>query len=395
VTGAVRRSLPRLEGKRIAVGLSGGVDSVVLLHSLSRHLPLRAVHVHHGLSRNADEWTRFCRRLCRTLGVPLTVRRVRVEKRGKGVEAAAREARYRVFRSLSVDVVALAHQLDDQAETVLMSLLRGAGPRGASGMPVERPLDGKLLLRPLLDVPREAIVDYARRHGLDWVEDESNDSEALMRNFVRRRIGPLLAERYPRWREALARAAQHFARAEVDAERLLRAFLQERGLRAPSAAKLSEMVKQLAAGRSGTAIEHDGARLRLYRGKLIGESITRAETFVPVAWRGERRLPIPALGGVLVFRRVRGRGIDPRALEQASMVVRLRAGGERLQPSAARPRRTLKNLFQEAGVPAWERSRLPLVYNGDALVCVPGIGVDVRYQTAKNRAGFVAEWRNS
>lgn len=393
VTGAVRRSLPRLEGKRVAVGLSGGVDSVVLLHSLSRYLPLRAVHVHHGLSPNADSWARFCRRFCRTLGVPLTVRRVRVEKKGKGVEAAAREARYAVFRALPAEVIALAHQLDDQAETVLMSLLRGAGPRGASGMPAERGLDRKRLVRPLLDVPREAIVHYARRHRLDWIEDESNESEAPTRNFVRRRVAPLLAERYPRWREALARAARHFARSELDAERLLRAFLRERGLRAPSAAKLAEMVKQLAAGRAGTTLEHDGARLRLHHGKLIGAELAPQKPFAPLTWRGERRVAIPALGGVLVFRRVRGRGIDPRALEGTPMMLRLRSGGERLQPAADRPRRTLKNLFQEAGIPAWHRSRLPLVYDGEALVCVPGVGVDVRYQVSSDRSGFVAQWQ--
>jgi tRNA(Ile)-lysidine synthase len=259
-------------------------------------------------------------------------------------------------------------------------------------MPAERRLDRKSLVRPLLDVPREAIVHYARRHDLDWIEDESNESEALTRNFVRRRVAPLLAERYPRWREALARAARHFARSELDAQRLLRTFLRERGLRAPSAAKLAEMVKQLAAGRPGTMLEHDGARLRLHQGKLIGAELAPERAFAPLTWRGERRVAIPALGGVLVFRRVRGRGIDPRALEETPMMLRLRSGGERLQPAADRPRRTLKNLFQEAGIPAWQRSRLPLVYDGDALVCVPGIGVDVRYQVSNDRPGFVAQW---
>ena len=142
---AIRRGLPGMRESRVAVALSGGVDSVVLLHALSRHIPVRAVHVHHGLSANADRWTRFCRDYCRSLGVPLIVKRVAVAKRGKGLEAAAREARYGAFKSLPVDIIALAHQLDDQAETVLMNLLRGAGRRGASGMPAERAFYGKLL----------------------------------------------------------------------------------------------------------------------------------------------------------------------------------------------------------------------------------------------------------
>ena len=134
VTDAVRRSLPLLKGKDVAVALSGGVDSVVLLHALSRQLAVRAAHVHHGLSPNAERWAKFCRAYCRSLGVPLTVKRVRVAKGGKGLEAAAREARYAALGRLPVEAIALAHQLDDQAETVLMNLLRGAGVRGARGM---------------------------------------------------------------------------------------------------------------------------------------------------------------------------------------------------------------------------------------------------------------------
>jgi tRNA(Ile)-lysidine synthase len=395
VPSAVRRSLPGLKGKRVAVGLSGGVDSVVLLHALSRELPVRAVHVHHGLSPHAGAWARFCRRYCRSLGVPLTVKRVRVAKQGKGIEAAAREARYAVFRQLPAEAIVIAHQLDDQAETVLMNLLRGAGVRGASGMPAERAFHGKRLLRPLLDVPREAIVEYARRHGLEWVEDESNSCEGLARNFLRRRIGPLLAERYPRWREALARAARHFSRRELDAQQLVRAFLAQKGLRAPSEAKLAELVKQLGSGASGARIEHDGVRLRLYRGTLLEDAGGPAPRFAALAWRGERRLALPALGGELVFRRARGRGIDASLLKQEPLVIRLRAGGERLQPDARRPRRTLKNLFQEAGIPPWQRDRLPLIFHGGRLVCVPGIGVDARCQAQKNSPGVVAEWRGA
>lgn len=391
VTDAVRRVLPGLQGERVAVGLSGGVDSVVLVHALSRHLPVRAVHVHHGLSRNADAWARFCRAYCRSLNVPVTVRRVRVAKAGQGLEAAAREARHAVFAALAVDAIALAHQLDDQAETVLMNLLRGSGLRGASGMAAERRFRGKRLVRPLLEVPREAIVEYAQHHGLRWIADESNELEGLTRNFIRRRIGPLLAERYPRWREALARAARHFSHAELDAQRLVRAFLAGRGLRAPSEAKLAEMVKQLVAGASGTLLEHDGARFRLYRGKLL-DAGAAAQPFTPVEWRGERRLALPALGGELVFRRVRGRGFDPKLAN--SIVVRLRSGGERLQPDARRPRRTLKNLFQEAAVPAWQRERLPLLFSGEQLVWVPGLGIDARFQAKKNLAGVLPEWRH-
>src|SRR6185295_19393705 len=319
VESAARRALADFRGRRILVGLSGGIDSVVLLHALSRLMPLRAVHVHHGLSPHADAWAKFCARLCKRLNIPLLPRKVRVAKAGKGLEAAAREARYAVFRKLEFDVLALAHQLDDQAETVLMNLLRGAGVRGARGMAPKSTLAGKTLARPLLDVPREAIVAYARHHGLEWIDDESNASDAFTRNFIRLRIAPILSQRYPRWREALARAARHFAGAEVSANSALREFLAAKGLRAPSEAKLVEMLKQLTGKGARTLIEHDGAQLRLYRGKVTVEKSKAPKTFSPVPWHGERKLPLPALGGELRFRRITGQGIDDKFVTEGNL----------------------------------------------------------------------------
>jgi tRNA(Ile)-lysidine synthase len=371
--------------KRIAVALSGGLDSVVLLHLLKGHPRISAIHVHHGLSANADAWAAFCRRLCRRWQVPISVRRVRVRRAGKGLEAAAREARYAAFRKLKVDVIALAHHLDDQAETVLMNLLRGAGLRGASGMQPLSGFAGKLLARPLLDVPREALEAYARLHALEWVEDESNADEKLMRNFVRRRLGPLIGTRFPQWKRSLARAARLFSQRDERAERLLREFLRSQGLKAPSEAKLGEMLKQLASGSARTKLEHDGRTLRVYRGALLVDAPPPG-AFSPLAWKGEPRLKIPALGGELRFKR--GEGIASDQLKAGGFEVRLRSGGERLQVHPRRPRRTLKNLFQEAGVPSWQRGRLPLLFRGDDLVWVPGLGVDVRYRGR----GVSPEW---
>lgn len=384
-SGAFLRAHPQ---SRIAVALSGGMDSVVLLHLLKDHAGLRAVHVHHGLSPNADAWAAFCRRLCRAWNISLTVRKVAVRKSGKGLEAAARAARYETFRKLKVDVIALAHHLDDQAETVLMNLLRGAGLRGAAGMRPLTPFEGKLLARPLLDVPREELERHARLHGLDWIEDESNADEALMRNFVRRRLGPLIETRFPQWKRSLARAARLFSEEDDRASRLLRDYLASKGLKAPSERKLLEMLKQLAAGAAGMRMEHEGRALRVYRGRVVLDA-ARAPlgAFAPVPWRGERRLKVPALGGELVFSA--GEGIAARHLESGRFEVRLRSGGERLQLHPRRPRRTLKNLFQEAGVPSWARSRMPLIFRDGELVWAPGLGVDVRYRGR----GLVPKWR--
>jgi tRNA(Ile)-lysidine synthase len=377
-------------GRRVTVALSGGVDSVVLLHSLkeSSGKGLRAIHVHHGLSPNADAWADFCRRLCKQWKVPLEVYRVKVLRAGEGLEAAARRARYEAFSKVKSGRIALAHNLDDQAETVLMNLLRGAGLRGARGMLPESSFKGKTLVRPLLGVSRGEILAYAREHRLKWIEDESNADESLTRNFVRRRVGPLLEQKYPRWRENLARAARQFSRKGAGAQELLRKFLHAKGLRAPSEARLVEMLKQLTSRGARTLIEHDGVRLRVYRGHILEDR--RIESFTPIAWKGERTLAIPELGGELRFRRARGSGI---AVHAKPLQVRTRKGGERLQPDAKRPRRTLKNLFQEAGVPPWERDRLPFLVSGEDVVWVPGLGVDVRYQAAKNAPGVLPEWR--
>jgi len=385
-----------MRGKRVAVGLSGGLDSVVLLHLLHGLRPklgykLSAIHVNHGLSPNAGEWQRFCSSLCLELGIPLSTVKVKVKKQRHGLEAAARAARRAAFLKLKVGAIAVAHHLDDQAETVLFNLLRGTGLDGASGMPAVGKLGGKRLLRPLLHVPRSAIRDYAAEHRLAWIEDESNNDESLTRNFLRRRVGPLLESRFPRWRESLARAARHFAGAELDASRLLRAYLKGKGLRAPSEAKLVEMLKQL--GSSSASILHDGVLFRRYRNKVFLEKERAKSPFKPCAWKGESRLQL--LDGELRFKRVRGKGIDSRLLKKNSFQVRLRSGGERLRIDARRPSRTLKNLFQEAGVPPWERERMPLIFCGDDLVWAPGLGVDAKYLSAGRAPGLVPDWQPS
>src|SRR6185503_19644006 len=292
-----------LRGKRVAVGLSGGIDSVVLLHLLRALAPesgfhLAAIHVHHDLSPNADAWTRFCRSLCRRWKVPITVRRVRVTRAGRGLEAAARAARYARYRAMRADAIALGHQLDDQAETVLMNLLRGAGLAGASGMRASVPFHEKLVVRPLLALSREAIVDHAKANRLDWIEDESNRDESLTRNYLRRRVGPLLAARFPRWRESLARAARHFARADADANRMLRGFLKQHGLRAPSETKLAEMLRQITQAKWGAKVRiaHDGAEVRVYRDSVAVTQARKPLSFKPVHWSGGSRLALPELG---------------------------------------------------------------------------------------------------
>ncbi|ASK28579.1 tRNA lysidine(34) synthetase TilS [Neisseria chenwenguii] len=195
-------------GIRIEAALSGGLDSVVLLHLLAqmrtqRVFELSAVHVHHGLSTNADEWAAFCQNYCGRLGVPLRVCRVRVEKNGLGVEAAARSARYSVFSDGLCDVVALAHHQNDQTETFMLAALRGGGMRALAAMPVWRSLNRQTKIwRPLLSFSREDLQHYAAEHGLDYVDDESNGNPAFLRNWLRN-------EALPAWRQRIPELDKH------------------------------------------------------------------------------------------------------------------------------------------------------------------------------------------
>ena len=421
-------------GARIVVGLSGGVDSVVLLHCLSRiasslELRLSALHIHHGLSPNADGWARFCEELCRAAAVPFEQAQVTVADRSRlGVEAAAREARYAVFSQVEADAVALAHHQDDQAETLLLQLLRGAGVRGLSAMPVTRLLNadtGLKLIRPLLGVRRAQIKAYSAASRLAWVEDETNLELSYERNYLRAEILPRLAQRYPGCTETLTRAAHNLADAAellddvaaVDlastldgpgvavsalskltpahARNLLRWVIQQHGLPIPSRDQLEEALRQaINARRDGRlTVKLGAAWLRRHRGHLYLE---RAQSEVPrgwsQAWCGQAQICLPQGLGRVGFECVMGAGLSVQRLRSDGSVIQPRSGGERMCLAANRPSRTLKNLLQEAGVPQWERDRLPLLFAGSALVWVPGIGIDHRYAAQPDEPGVMPRW---
>lgn len=417
-------------GTRLCVGLSGGLDSVVLLHLLHRlrselGFTLTAVHVHHCLSPHADAWADFCADFCRALDVPLRVERVHVERDGShGLEAAARQARYRVYAGLTADFVVLAHQQDDQAETVLFNLLRGTGVAGMAAMPVERvlPDSGVKLLRPLLEVTRAQIEQYARRHGLTWVEDESNADSSFARNHLRQAVLPVIGSRFPAYRGNLSRAARHFAEcaellaelARLDAKQavgvaglelaalstlpraraknLLRWYLGGLGLRPWPEARLEAVLDQLLAAGPDNRVEiRVGDRsLRVWRGHLQVAAAVAGRTGVNVEWRGEQSLSFA--GGRLIFSRGVGEGISLARLGEEAVTLRTRGGGERLRPDCNRPRRTLKQLCQERAIPPWERDQLPLLYVGTELAWAAGLGTDCAWQAAKGEAGLLIAW---
>jgi tRNA(Ile)-lysidine synthase len=415
-------------GERLVAALSGGIDSVALLHllhDLSRHhgFRLSAIHVNHGLSPHADDWQAFCMGLCQSLGIPLEVSRVEVRDAAAGLEAAARQARYAAYESVDAEWLVLAHQRDDQAETLLFNLLRGAGLAGAAAMPAVRNFPGGSelrILRPLLESSRAEVERYAHELHLAWIEDESNLDVRHARNFLRRTILPQLRERFPGCNAALARAAAHFAEgdallsqlAEIDARttlregrilvaelgrldeararNLLRHVLKRAGVAMPDSARLHEALRQACRAAADRQVCIDLGQCMLHR--FRGELWLAPKSFAPAArnWHGEDAL---AWGrGTLCFDRTQGGGIGMERLEGKAVRILPRKGGERFRPDVRRPRRELKKLLQEHGVPPWQRETIPLLWCGEELVWVPGIGIDCAWQCREGEAGLLPVW---
>jgi tRNA(Ile)-lysidine synthase len=417
-------------GQRVVVALSGGLDSMVLLDLLARAasrrgFELRALHVNHQLSPHAARWAAFCRAECKARNIPIKVVRVQVPRRDS-LEAQARALRLAAFAAQKADWIATAHHADDQAETVLYRLLRGAGTRGLVGIPVARPLTaggtGLQLLRPLLAVPRATIADYARRRRLAWVEDESNTDIRHDRNFLRQRVLPLLEERFPQARRTLARAATLAASsvalenslAQTDAgaagdrlsvlalqalaparaENVLRWFIAGRGVPPPSAPRLREALRQLTTARAdaGVNVVWGGCALRRHRDAVFLVPVRTVMRDFKVRWTGSRRLVLAALGGTLTMTPARGEGLSAARLRGRRVDVRVRQGGEKLRPAAGRAARSLKNLLQEAGVAPWARDAWPLLYVDGELAAVPGVLTDAAWQARPGEAGLLPGW---
>ncbi|VVP69339.1 tRNA(Ile)-lysidine synthase [Pseudomonas fluorescens] len=391
------------------IAFSGGLDSTVLLHLLASLAntetlpPLSAVHVHHGLQAAADAWPAHCQSICDNLGVPLSVKRVQVQP-SASLERAAREARYRAFAEVTGagEVVLTGQHRDDQAETLLFRLLRGAGVRGLAAMPAQRPLAGGYLVRPLLDVSREALEVYAHEHQLKWIEDPSNADSRFSRNYLRHRVLPALTERWPQAVTGLARTAEHLGEAQGLLDELALLDLQAAskasvfpwlGLPSLALAPLCE----LSDARQRNALRHWLAPLtrlpdsdhwagwhslrdakgdaqplwRLADGELhrCGQRIwwlpsTRSEfSDAKVSWPDPQNpLELPGNGQLTLT------GEAP----EGPLEVRYRQGGEILEVPG-RGRRDLKRLLNESGVPGFVRGRLPLLYQGEQLLGGPSL----------------------
>ncbi|TFY91646.1 tRNA lysidine(34) synthetase TilS [Pseudomonas kairouanensis] len=386
------------------IAFSGGLDSTVLLHLLANteHLPpLSAIHVHHGLQAAADAWPAHCQSVCDSLGVPLRVMRVQVQP-GASLERAARDARYQAFTEVigAGEVLLTGQHRDDQAETLLFRLLRGAGVRGLAAMPVQRPLASGHLVRPLLDVSRAELEAYAHARQLMWIDDPSNVDPRFSRNYLRHRVLPILTERWPQAVSSLARTAEHLGEAQSLLDDLAGMDLQAADhsspfpwLPLPSLALAP--LRDLSDARQRNALRHwltPLTRLPDSDHWAGWYSLRDAKDDAQPLWRladgqlhrcGERVWWLPATWSQ--FSHATVNWPDPQnplelpgngQLEfigkapEGPLQIRYRQGGEIIE-IPGRGRRDLKRLLNECGLPAFMRGRLPLLYRGEQLLGVP------------------------
>ena len=423
--------LPGFPEVAVCVAFSGGADSTALLAALAQlrrpPLKVRALHVDHRLHPHSANWAAHCRRVARALDVPLQVRTANIARaRGESLEAAARAARYQLLGAALAQDEALvtAHHQDDQLETVLLQLLRGAGLAGIAAMPAVASFARGALVRPLLPWSRAELGAWVRSQGLAWIEDPGNSELRLDRNYLRTRVLPLIRERWPAAAATVTRAARHAAEAQrlldalgaadaarasfgamLSAKRLrtlsperrrnaLRFWITAAGHLAPPASRLEEIAGPLLQARAdaqpsvswqGTLLQRQADLLSLRgacgaSGVPGGAPAARPEELT-WPWRRRRSCSLPGPGGKLTLKHDARGPLDLDALPTA-LTIRARRGGERLRPVRGGPRRALKSLLQEARVPLAERARLPLIFADSTLIAVAGLWLDASVQAS-------------
>lgn len=417
---------------RYIIAFSGGLDSTVLLHALTssaaQHgIPLQAVHIDHGLHADHADWSEHCRVVAAELDVEFHATEVEVDtEAGKGPEAAARDARYAVFKKIAQpgDWVLSAHHQEDQAETLLLNLFRGGGPAGLAGIAPLRRLGKGWLARPMLSFSKETLRDYAALHDLHWIEDPSNQDRGFDRNYLRHEVLPRIESRWPGAAQRLFRSSQIASdaaallqdMAAVDAAHLgdrpdrlnlvalnnlsiarqrnvLRYALNRLGMATPSAAQLQRVLDEVVHARADAepVLKWSGVEVRRYRDQLylLDPDVCR-ETAATLQWRDQAKLELGAGQGYLVLEPESELGLAPELLE-SGLQLRFREGGERIRLPNQSHTKSVKKLLQESGVVPWMRDRIPLLFAEDELVAIGDLWVA---DAAAQKPGTAIRWRD-
>ena len=416
--------------KNISIALSGGIDSMVLLHALDQlkyklQIKLNAIHIHHNLSKNADDWHTFCTKECKKLGVTVKSEKINIKQDlSMGIEAAARKSRYQVLEAYRKDILALGHHQNDQAETLLLQLFRGSGLNGLAAMPTFD--KERLIWRPLLKVNKEIIEGYAKENNVIFIEDESNNNLQFDRNFLRQEILPLIKSRYPDIINTISRSSEniaeglnlHKAIAKEDAnlyfsenkERLslsmLKSLERERVVNLirwwldvnkqlmPSKKTMSELYNQIKDVRKDALLNvdiSDMTSIKAYRDELFLVKKTIKLSPYELIWRGEGVVELPG-NSKLIFKKSLGAGFSLSKIGSKTLTIQNRTGGESFKPKNNQPTRTLKYLLQTSNIPPWKRQLMPLVFSENDLVAVPNFGVHYKFQVDSDESGWEIDW---
>jgi len=413
------------ERQSFYIAYSGGVDSHVLLHCCASIPQLKdrltAVYVHHGLQAEAESWAKHCEKTVKDLGVEFLTLRVNAKAApGESPEEAARNARYAALKSLikADDALLLAQHREDQLETVLLQLFRGSGLRGLSGMPERMAFGAGVMLRPLLNTPKQAISDYAHAHQLSWVEDPSNQSNDYDRNFLRNAVVPLLKQRWSAIDKTVARSAKHCADAQVLVDEvadelfsavfnpvdktlsisrlsehhshpqqlIVRHWFRHRGLKMPAQAKVERILNEVvsAAGHRDPVLSGQGYSIRRYRDKLYClTNLSGTEPQDRVWHAGQASIKIT--DDRTLSCESSSKGISRERWQDATVEVKFRRGGEKIRLPGREGHHSLKNLFQEAGIPPWERDVMPFIYLNDTLAAVGDLWISAAFYSEKTQ----------
>jgi tRNA(Ile)-lysidine synthase len=416
-----------------SIALSGGIDSIVLLHALNQlktqlKLKISAIHVHHDLSPNADDWLSFCHSECKKLSIPIKSEKINIKQDlSMGIEAAARKNRYQVLEAYRKGILVLGHHQNDQSETLLLQLFRGSGLNGLAAMPTFD--QERFIWRPLLKINREVIEGFAKENNLNFIEDESNNNLQFDRNFLRKEILPLIKSRYPDIINTISRSSEniaeglnlHKAIAKEDANlyfsknkerlslsmikvlekervvNLIRWWLDVNKQMMPSKKTMSELYKQIKNVKKDALLNidiSDSMSIKAYRDELfLVEKTIKIDPY-ELIWRGEEVVELPG-NSRLIFTKSLGAGFSLTKIGSKTLTIQNRNGGERFKPKNNQPTRTLKYLLQTSDIPPWKRKLMPLVFSENELVAVPDFGVHYKFQTDKEEHGWDIDWINN
>jgi len=414
----------------ILLGLSGGLDSCVLLHLLANmqtqlDFKLKAIHVHHGISPYADDWLNFCKQKCKLLDIEFDAVKVKINEKGSlGIEGEARELRYEAIKKKQKGVVALGHHQNDQAETLLLQLLRGSGLKGLAGMPEFD--EERKFWRPMLNIKKELLEKYASENDIKYIKDESNEDINFDRNFIRKKVLPLIESRYPASIETISRSATNISEGHqinellalddsknvmsddgshllienlnklpnLRAINLIRWWLSFNDLLMPSKKNVEELFRQVKLIKKDTSLNlkiSNDRSIRAFDDKLLIVSIMNDLPSYHFKWAGQEEIELPNKSKLHFVKTKKG-GLSLSKLGAKSLYIKSRTGGEKLKSFPDQPSRSLKYLFQKADIPHWERDQVPLVYANEQLVAVPNLGVQYEYQSKVGEVGYQIKW---